>query len=97
MTTEYKFLGYMQTTRKLTHLTISKMESLGCQLINEHPPQLEVDRYMITVGTYKYYGIDYWLQAYYYGQDFNKMRFIFSRNGEREIIMYLKRSPTSSS
>lgn len=87
----YKFLGYMQSDRRLQPWAIEKLERMADILIEKHPPQLDVEKYMITVGEYKYYGVSFQLQAYFYGANFNKMRFILSRNGMKEMVLYLKR------
>ena len=96
----YKFLGYMQSDRRLQPWAIEKLERMADVLIEKHPPQLDVEKYMITVGEYKYYGVSFQLQALFYsrdrsfehGDDFNKMRFIFSRNGKKEMVLYLRRT-----
>ncbi len=87
----YKFLGYMQSDRRLQHTSIKKFERMASEILEENPPQMDVDRYMITVGRYMYYGVSFKLHAYYYGDNFNKMRFILSNDGKKEIILYLKR------
>ena len=51
----YKFLGYMQSDRRLQPWAIEKLERMADVLIEKHPPQLDVEKYMITVGEYKYY------------------------------------------
>lgn len=89
----YKFLGYMQSDRRLQPWAIEKLERMADVLIEKHPPQLDVEKYMITVGEYKYYGVSFQLQAYFYGANFNKMRFILSRNGMKEMVLYLRRTP----
>lgn len=88
----YKFLGYMQSDRRLQPWAIEKLERMADVLIEQHPPQLDVEKYMITVGEYKYYGVSFQLQAYFYGEGFNKMRFILSRNGVKEMVLYLRRT-----
>lgn len=91
----YKFLGYMQSDRRLQPWAIEKLERMADVLIEQHPPQLDVEKYMITVGEYKYYGVSFQLQALFYSRDhgdkFDKMRFILSRNGVKEMVLYLKR------
>ena len=88
----YKFLGYMQSDRRLQPWAIEKLERMADVLIEKHPPQLDVEKYMITVGEYKYYGVSLQLKALFYGEDFNKMRFILSRNGMKEMVLYLRRT-----
>lgn len=93
----YKFLGYMQSDRRLQPWAIEKLERMADVLIEQHPPQLDVEKYMITVGEYKYYGVSFQLQTYFYGENFNKMRYIFYSNGsgdgvKKEIVLFLKRA-----
>lgn len=86
----YKFLGYIKSDRRLQQKAIEKLERMASTILAENPPQMDVDRYMVAAGRYNYYGINFQLYAYYYGENFNKMRFCFLNNNKIEIVLYLK-------
>lgn len=89
----YKFLGYMRKAHVLHDRTVKKFEKLAESTLREHPPQMNVERYMVTVDpNYIYYNESYRLIIYYY-ENFEKCRIIFLGNNtkEKEIEMYLKR------